>query len=540
MLAIVQRVWRPILLRTWRIGHGGLGTAGHSLVRDVNAIANLDFAFYFALFRRRLPLFLGVLVVAAAILVAATTFWPVSYQATARLLVESPQIPIDLAKSTVPTGTAEQFQIIQEDVLSRQSLLALSRRFGLHARKPLLTDNEIVTDMQTRLGIMPTPIGTGSGTTATVFQISFKWNQPAVAANVVNDMVSSILKKDVELRTDRATETLTFFNKETARLSAALAVIDENILSFKNQHIDALPDSIDYLRTQKTNHQDRLLVLTQEEAGLRKRQIALQSRPLDFAATPVTPDQQMLQSLRQLLVQQQASFTETSPTIVALRARIARLEASMMEANAAAETDEAQSMTTQGTEIFDIRERLDEIANERAQINAALTLLNSSIAATPGIETTLNSLEREHQNLQAQYDSTVARLAEASTGQQIELLLKGERLSLIESAVPPQKSQGPGQKTLLIGSALAALALALVAVIIPELLNRRIRRPAELISRLQIVPYITVPYVERRVRPTEWIGRALGRTGSRFGKLSQRASWKANSVSTIPNTRHGA
>lgn len=168
----------------------------------------------------------------------------------------------------------------------------------------------------------------------------------------------------------------------------------------------------------------------------------------------------------------------------------------------------AQPVTTRDFQLADIKDRLAEIAAERATIFQTIAGLETSIAATPGNETVLNSLQRDHQNVQAQYDSAVARLAEASTGQQIELLLKGERLSLIERAVPPQTAQGPSRKVLLAGSAFAAFMLGLLAIIAPEFLNRRIRRPAELTSRLQIVPFITVPYVRRKARA--WTGPALG------------------------------
>lgn len=504
-------------------------------------MSNFDFSFYFALFRRRLPVFITVLVLAGAAFLAGISLWPVSYEATARILVESPQIPTDLAKSTVPTGAAEQFQIIQEDVLSRQNLLDLADRFKLYVSKPLLTDADIVTDMQARLGILPIPIGTGSGATATVFQISFKSDRPGTAADVVNDLVSMILKKDVELRTERARETVTFFNKETARLNASLRLVEEQILSFKNNNFNALPDSIDFRRNQQTNQQSRLLVLAQEEAGLNRRRLALQSRPLSLIANPVTPDEQTLASLRQLLVQQRAAFTEDSPTIVALRSRIDTLEKSLLATNQTGEGDE-QSVI-QSSEMFDISERLDEIADEREQLNKSLAALTASIEATPGVETALNSLQRDRQNLQAQYDVTVSRLAEASTGQQIELLLKGERLSLIESAVAPQRPQGPGQRVLILGGGLAALAVALATLVVPELLNKRIRRPAEMVSRLQIVPFITVPHISRPARGYGWLNRffkGLGarlRTGARRNPAS--TPFPSPAYAASPKTRSG-
>lgn len=480
-------------------------------------MTNIDFNFYFALFRRRLPVFLTVLILAATAFLIGISLWPVSYQATARILVESPQIPTDLAKSTVPTGAAEQFQIIQQDVLSRQSLLDLADRFNLHADKPAMSDTDIVADMENRFDIVPTPVGTGSGATATVFQISFKYPRPDTAAAVVNELVSMIVKKDVELRTERARETVTFFNQETTRLNALLRLVEEQILSFKNTNFNALPDSIDFRRNQQTIQQNRLLVLAQEEAGLNRRRLALRSRPLALISNPVTPEEQNLASLRQLLVQQSAAFTPDSPTIKALQSRIDALEKSLL-VPASADTAGADAQAgIQSSEMFDISERLDEIADERAQLEKSLAALTASIVATPGVETALNSLQRDRQNLQAQYDVTVSRLAEASTGQQIELLLKGERLSVVEDAVPPQRPQGPGQRMLILAGTLAALGIALATLVVPEFFNRRIRRPAELVSRLEITPFITVPYLDRPARGYSWLPRLFKRLMAKLG-----------------------
>ena len=507
-----------------------------SWVKQVNAIANIDYRFYFALFCRRLPVFLTVFVLAGGVFVTATMLWPVSYQATARILVESPQIPTELAKSTVPTGAAEQFQIIQEDVLSRQSLLDIANRFHLFASRPNLSETDIIAEMRTRLGISPTSVGGGTGTIATVFEITFKAARPKTAADVVNDLVDMILKKDVELRTARASETVTFFNKETARLTASLAIVDKQILSFKNENIAALPDSLDFRRTQQTNQQDRLLVLAQEEAALRKRQLALQQRPADPAATPVTPEEQQLALLRQSLAQQQVVFSETSPTIVSLRSRIAALEASLGNQTTIS-PDGSQSVQKQTPEWYDIEDRLAEISDERSQIAITLTDLAASIQATPGVETTLNALMRDHQNLQAQYDSAVARLAEASTGQQIELMLKGERLSLIESAIPPEKSQGLGQRTLLLASALGALGLALASIIVPELFNRQVRRPTELVTRLQIAPLVTIPYIERGSPGLDWLRKLGGSVGHKLWFGAPRRAFSPPSLSPFSRQR---
>ncbi|WDR02934.1 Wzz/FepE/Etk N-terminal domain-containing protein [Devosia algicola] len=219
----------------------------------MNALSNIDLRFYMWLFVRRLPLFLFVAVVTGAVAIALTLYLPRSYQATAKVLVESPQIPTDMAKSTVPTGAAERFQIIQEDVLSRHSLLALADRFDVYENMAEMTSTDMYDDMLTRTSITPVPVEVPSGgSAATVFHISFKSDQPEAAARLVNDLVATILEKDVELRTARATDTVAFFSRETQRLDDALRSVDSRILAFKNEHINALPDSVDFRRNQQT------------------------------------------------------------------------------------------------------------------------------------------------------------------------------------------------------------------------------------------------------------------------------------------------
>ena len=77
----------------------------------------LDLRFYFALFLRRLPYFLIFTVAGAAVGLALAFTLPPSYQAQARLVVESEQIPDELAASTVRTEATEQLQIIQQRIL---------------------------------------------------------------------------------------------------------------------------------------------------------------------------------------------------------------------------------------------------------------------------------------------------------------------------------------------------------------------------------------------------------------------------------------
>src|SRR5262245_13283457 len=66
-------------------------------------------------------------------------------------------------------------------------------------------------------------------------------------------------------------------------------------------------------------------------------------------------------------------------------------------------------------QLAEIDGRLSYIDDDKAVITKSLAELQESILATPANEVVLNALERNYKNTQIQYDTAVAKLAEAST-----------------------------------------------------------------------------------------------------------------------------
>jgi len=73
-----------------------------------------DIRFYKTLFVKRIPLMATIFVLCSAIGVGLAVMLPSRYVAEATLLVESPQIPDELAASTVRTSATERLQIIEQ------------------------------------------------------------------------------------------------------------------------------------------------------------------------------------------------------------------------------------------------------------------------------------------------------------------------------------------------------------------------------------------------------------------------------------------
>ena len=181
----------------------------------------LDLKFYFALFLRRLPYFLIFTVAGTAIGVMFALTLPPSYRAEARLVVESEQIPDELAASTVRTAATEQLQIIEQRILTRDILLEMANRLQIYAARNARSDerlrpDEMVEDLRDRIGIRTT--GGGRGDNATLVRVSFSAELPTLAAAVTNEVVTLMLEENVRMRTGVSGQTLEFFEQEVARL----------------------------------------------------------------------------------------------------------------------------------------------------------------------------------------------------------------------------------------------------------------------------------------------------------------------------------
>jgi uncharacterized protein involved in exopolysaccharide biosynthesis len=92
-----------------------------------------EIRFYFAVFVRRLHYFLVVFTLVSAASLTIAKILPPVYQSRARLLVESSQIPIELAAPTVRTGAPEALEIIEQRLMTRVNLLEIARAQNVFA-----------------------------------------------------------------------------------------------------------------------------------------------------------------------------------------------------------------------------------------------------------------------------------------------------------------------------------------------------------------------------------------------------------------------
>lgn len=466
----------------------------------------MDFRFYLSLFLRRFHWFLIVASLCAAVGLTLARVLPTVYIAAATLVVESEQIPDNMAASTVRTQATEQLDIIQQRILTRDTLVDMANRLKIYAALPgqvatQMDADQLVTDMRKRIKIVTTggvvPRGPAQ---ATLVAVSFEAPTADLAAAVTNDVVTLILKTDVEMRTGAARQTLDFFEQDATRLDKDLSERGAAILKFKEANKDTLPDSLTYRRGQMTAAQTQLQTLDQAKADLqdkRDRQVRLHGATDATPVADLTPQAKQLRGLQDQLTAQATVLSPDNPKMKLLQAQVDALK-SVVEAQSSAGQVNAQgkTMSAYDVELADMDAQMVRLDQQKAQITDAITALQTTIDATPGNAITLDVMQRDYDNARAQYDQAVANRARAVTGDTIESMSKGQRISVIEQAVAPVDPARPNRKLIAFGGVGAGLALGLALVALIELLHAGIRRPAEITAKLGIAVFATLPYLK--------------------------------------------
>ncbi|MBA3908676.1 MAG: lipopolysaccharide biosynthesis protein [Rhodobacter sp.] len=455
-----------------------------------------DLHFYFVLFLRRLPYVLMIMAASTMVGVMVAFYVPPVYRAEARLLFENAEIPDELAASTVRSSANEALLSIQQRILTRANLLALAERFQIFADVEDIAPDVMVEAMRDSIFIyMPQPEG-GTG----VITVSFGASTPEISAGVTNAVAEDILEQSVELRTSASGNTLDFFEQEVRRLSDEMVAQNAKILEFEEANRDALPESLTYRRGRQATEQERLLQVDRELASLRDRRQRLsdlydRTGRLATSVGDLTPEQAQLETVRQELASALVVLSPTNPRVRALQTQVAALEEAVKEQLDAAG---GGTLSTFEVQMLDIDGQIEYLAEQKDLIEKTLDTIKASIEATPGNSMVLGILTSDYENLRVQYDQAVASLANARMGDRIEVTDRGQRISIIEPAVPPTFRSEPNRKLLAVGGFGVGVFLSGLLVLLLELLNRTIRRPSELVSALGITPFATIPYIESR------------------------------------------
>jgi polysaccharide chain length determinant protein (PEP-CTERM system associated) len=458
-----------------------------------------------------LPLCIGVPLAAGIAMLL-----PPVYSSTARLLVESQQIPDELARSTIPQTANERIQLIQQRLLTRQNLLEIAEQYRVFAGRADMSPTDVVAEMRLATTIQGTAATARrrANTVVTGMDITFRARDPGTASRVANEFVSRVLSQNVQERTERATSTVAFFEQEVQRLTAEMNARAAAISRFKTENQAALPETLSTRQGELAALRERSQARQSQRAALLEQRRSLeQAVALGRTATQVSPEETELIRLRATLVQQRATLAESHPSIRQLTARIEALERALSAPRTAeGSSTAAVGMATQTMlQIESINQQIELLDGQEESARARIAELEASIGRTPGVEVALSSLERDYVTLQSQYRDAVLKRGQAQTGERLEASQQAERLEVIEQAVPPETPISPNRPMIVAAGVVGSLGIGGALTLLLELLNRAVRTGRDIERQLGIRPLVAIPRIQtagERAR-RRWLLRLL-------------------------------
>ena len=465
--------------------------------------------FYLRLLMRRAPIMLALFLICAAMSVAVATRLPTTYSSSARLLLQTQEISETLAVSTVQIAALEELRLLREQVLRRAVLIDIAQDYDVFEDIQQMAPDEVERAMRAAVSLETSGGPSRSaGPRPALMTIRFEARNGQIAADVVNEFVTRIRSANVAIRTEQATETLSFFRQEVARLSDQLAERSAAIAAFQSEHADALPGDQPF-RLQRQAVLQQLLTSSERELRAleetRARTIQVFEATGSVGGSALSPAEQELEALRDELRRELGVFSETAPRIVQLRRQIELLE-EQVAGQVVLPEEETTGIPTANDDpiapllaiqLGEIDSRIAALQGEMEDARSELELLDDAIARAPQVSIDLADLQRQYDLVQDEYARTQNSLTQASIGERVEREA-GQRVELLDPAMVPSNPEGTSRTMIAAGGAGFGLMLAAAFFVLLELLNQTVRRPSELFRALEIAPLATIPYIETR------------------------------------------
>ena len=194
-----------------------------------------------------------------------------TYEATAVIQIQAPDIAVTATGQMLGQSADAQINLITQNLMTRDNIEAQIARFGLF--QGMATATERVAAL--RGAIITTKLIDPANAWRADAQpsglaLQVRLDDPETAAALANALVDQIITESRARTEGRTSRTLDFLVREEARVSAAIAAIEDQIAQYRATHLQSLPEGL-------TNQRDRLSRLSETRLALQQQAIDLQS-----------------------------------------------------------------------------------------------------------------------------------------------------------------------------------------------------------------------------------------------------------------------
>jgi uncharacterized protein involved in exopolysaccharide biosynthesis len=205
-------------------------------------------------------------------------------------------------------------------------------------------------------------------------------------------------------------------------------------------------------------------------------------------------------------------YAADHPDVQRLERRVSALEKDLAAASsrpAAAPT--APTETPDNPTYISLQTQLSAVQNEQNalkkhmdDLRKQMTGYEKQLSISPQIEKEYREMARDYETASNEYREVRAKLMSAEMAQSLEADRKGERFTVIEPPLPPEKPVSPNRPAIMVIGVILALVVSLAVVVVLELMDSSVRGRNDLIALVQTPPLAVLPWIEtsaeRRLR----------------------------------------
>ncbi len=204
-------------------------------------------------------------------------------------------------------------------------------------------------------------------------------------------------------------------------------------------------------------------------------------------------------------------YSDEHPDVKRLRQQIAKLEAGLGDDAGAVPVSAGQgdggaegqgivasnpAYITLAAQLEAARSQLKALRAQRRSLKKKMADYESRLLRTPEAEREYQNLSRERENILRSYQEAQAKLTQARVAQELEEERKGERFSLVEPPLLPEKPIKPNRLALVFLGLVLSIGGGLGYGIVAQNLDRSVRG-ADMLESITGRPALTsVPYLE--------------------------------------------
>ncbi len=455
----------------------------------------IDLQQYWMALKRRWPVLVFTVVTFAGLgTLAAVTHRP-SYEASGSLLIQSNRVPA-LAGIGERAGGGGGLGFGQLQSIGRGGD-PLATQIAIVQSRPLL--EKVISRLQLKeetgeplkseaLKLEVKPV-TGTD----VLKVSYKFNDPQMAAAVVNEAMKAYVTENLLMNRAESSSASKFVKNQLPKAEAELDQAAEALRQFKtrNQVVDlereaeASVTNFSGLREQLNQTQAELADVTARQATLRQQLKNSVTQAIDVASLSETPGVQEalvdLQRIQTRLAAERTRYTGSHPSIVILEKQEAALNKLLQERVnqvLGAQTQLSPGAIQMGPLKRTITENFAEAETHRLGLQNRLAALSQLWAAYKQRADVLPNLERQQESLQQRLASARRNYETLLTRLQDLEVIENQNVGnarIIQPATVPERPAGGLDKFYPIGGAFAGLLLGMVAALLIDAIDRSVK-----------------------------------------------------------------